>query len=123
VAAGIAHLQLLDKIKPWNALDQAGAFLCEGLLKGAAAAGVPVQVNRAGSMFTVFFTENPVTDTDSAIASHAEQFALFFHALLSSGVYFPPSQYESCFLSIAHTERILSEVIEKAAHAFQKVRT
>jgi len=73
-------------------------------------------------MFTVFFSENPVTDTDSALASHANQFATFFHALLDSGVYFPPSQYESCFLSTMHTDAILSEVIEKAAQAFKKVR-
>jgi glutamate-1-semialdehyde 2,1-aminomutase len=122
VAAGIAHLQLLDKIKPWDALEKTATFLREGLLQGALAAGVPVQVNQMGSMFTVFFSENPVTDTDSALASHADQFATFFHALLDSGVYFPPSQYESCFLSTMHTDAILSEVIEKAAQAFKKVR-
>jgi len=55
VAAGIAHLQLLDKIKPWDALEKTATFLREGLLQGALAAGVPVQVNQVGAMFTVFF--------------------------------------------------------------------
>lgn len=122
VAAGIAHLKLLDALHPWDALEAAGKSLREGLARAAADAGVPVQVNGVGSMFTVFFSEKPVTDTDSALAADTKRFAKFFRSLLADGVYFPPSQFESCFLSTEHTRKILEETIDKAETAFKAAR-
>jgi glutamate-1-semialdehyde 2,1-aminomutase len=122
VAAGIAHLKLLDALRPWNALEAAGKSLREGLARAAADADVPVQVNGVGSMFTVFFSEKPVTDTDSALAADTKRFAKFFRSLLADGVYFPPSQFESCFLSTEHSRKILEETIYKAATAFKAAR-
>lgn len=122
VAAGIAHLKLLDALRPWNALEAAGKSLREGLARAAADADVPVQVNGVGSMFTVFFSEKPVTDTDSALAADTKRFAKFFRSLLADGVYFPPSQFESCFLSTEHSRKILEETIDKAATAFKAAR-
>lgn len=122
VAAGIAHLKLLDALRPWNALEAAGKSLREGLASAAADADVPVQVNGVGSMFTVFFSEKPVTDTDSALAADTKRFAKFFRSLLADGVYFPPSQFESCFLSTEHSRKILEETIDKAVTAFKAAR-
>lgn len=122
VAAGIAHLKLLDALRPWNALEAAGKSLREGLARAAADADVPVQVNGVGSMFTVFFSEKPVTDTDSALAADTKRFAKFFRSLLADGVYFPPSQFESCFLSTEHSRKILEETIDKAETAFKAAR-
>ena len=122
VAAGIAHLKLLDALRPWNALEAAGKSLREGLARAAADADVPVQVNGVGSMFTVFFSEKPVTDTDSALAADTNRFAKFFRSLLADGVYFPPSQFESCFLSTEHSRKILEETIDKVATAFKAAR-
>ena len=122
VAAGIAHLTLLDELRPWDALEAAGKSLRENLAHAAKDADVPVQVNGVGSMFTVFFSEKPVTDTDSALAADTKRFAKFFHSLLADGVYFPPSQFESCFLSTEHSQKILDEVIDKAVVAFKAAR-
>ncbi len=67
-------------------------------------AGVAVFANRVGSMFTWFFTPDPVTDWTSAAKSDTKAFGRFFRAMLDNGVYLPPSQFEAAFLSTAHTE-------------------
>jgi len=64
----------------------------------------------------VFFTSSPVTDFQSAKTSDTARYAKFFHALLERGVYFPPSQFETCFVSLAHTKSDISTTI-KAARA------
>jgi len=94
------------------------AALAEGLLAAAAAAKVPVVLNRVGSMLTVFFTSTPVTDAASARLASAKRFGAFFHALLENGVYFPPSQFESAFLSTAHSEADLDLTLRAAKLAF-----
>jgi glutamate-1-semialdehyde 2,1-aminomutase len=79
---------------------------------------VPVQVNRVGSMLTVFFAEAPVVDAATARKASAKRFGAFFHTLLEGGVYFPPSQFEAAFLSTAHTEADLERTLEAARAAF-----
>ena len=69
--------------------------------KAAAKAGVPVQVHRLGSMFTVFFTDQEVYDYDSACTSDLDAFRIYFHSMLEQGIYLPPSQFETNFLSLA----------------------
>jgi glutamate-1-semialdehyde 2,1-aminomutase len=103
VAAGLETLRLLKALKPYPALEDKTQSLVEGIRQAALCLGVPVTVNSAGSMFTVFFTGHPVTDYKSAKLADAGRYGLFFRALLDRGVYFPPAQWEAAFLSTAHS--------------------
>ncbi|MBZ5500081.1 MAG: glutamate-1-semialdehyde 2,1-aminomutase [Acidobacteriia bacterium] len=118
VAAGIATLKALKKPGTYARLEAHSARLEEGLRQAASAAFVPVEINRAGSMFTIFFTSNAVTDYHSARTSDTIRYARFFHALLQRGVYLAPSQFEACFVSLAHTPRDIEVTIRAAAEAF-----
>jgi glutamate-1-semialdehyde 2,1-aminomutase len=118
VAAGIATLKALNKPGTFAQMEQLAARLEEGLRDAAHSAGAEVQINRAGSMFTVFFTATPVTDYQSARTSDTARYGKFFHALLARGVYLAPSQFEACFVSLAHTRRDVEATIRAAAEAF-----
>jgi len=112
VAAGLAMLRYL-KTHPevYTQLETRAAALCAGVPPG-------VTVNRVGSMFTFFFTPQPVTDWESAKRSDTARFALFFRAMLERGVYLAPSQFEAAFLSAAHTEEDVNATIAAAKEAF-----
>lgn len=120
-AAGLAQINLLEQEKPWAKLAQQGSYLAQALREAASLSHVPVQVNQIGSMLTVFFTEKPVVDTETAMSANASVFARFFHGMLDRGVYLPPSQYETAFLSTAHNEAILNQIAEKAAQVFSLI--
>ena len=96
--------------------------LVEGVAAAAKDAGVPLCYNRVGSMFTWFFTPGPVTDWDSASKSNTEAFGKFFRAMLDSGVYLPPSQYEAAFLGATHTEQDVQQTIAAAKQAFAAMK-
>jgi glutamate-1-semialdehyde 2,1-aminomutase len=117
MAAGLSQLRLMTP-DAYQRLDRQSAKLAEGLAQAAAAAKVPVQVNRVGSMLTVFFSDKPVFDAASARAASTKRFGAFFHALLESGVYLPPSQFEAAFLSTAHTDGDLDLTLAGAEKAF-----
>src|SRR6266545_2109079 len=117
MAAGFATLRLMTPAA-YEKLERLSAQLADGLAQAAAEAKVPVQVNRVGSMLTVFFSERPVFDAAGARAASTKRFGAFFHALLESGVYFPPSQFEAAFLSTAHTEDDVDATIGAAKAAF-----
>ena len=119
VAAGIATLEALKKPGVYAQLEETSARLEERLRRAAFDAGAAVQINRVGSMFTVFFTSTPVTDFQSAKTSDATHYGKFFHALLNRGVYLAPSQFEACFVSLAHTRRDINATIRAAAEAFR----
>jgi glutamate-1-semialdehyde 2,1-aminomutase len=124
MAAGCAMLkQLRDrKQEIYPRLDKMSGELASGVAAAAKDAGVPLCHNRVGSMFTWFFTPEPVTDWDSASKSNTEAFGRFFRSMLDSGVYLPPSQYEAAFLSAAHTEQDIQQTIAAAKQAFAAVR-
>jgi glutamate-1-semialdehyde 2,1-aminomutase len=117
MAAGKATLSQLDAAA-YQRLEQTSARLAEGLAAAAREAGVPVQVNRVGSMFTVFFSPSPVFDAGSARACDTKRFGRFFHAMLEGGVYLPPSQFESAFVSVAHSDDDVDRTLEAAGRAF-----
>jgi len=117
MAAGFATLKLLTPAA-YEKLERLSARLAEGLARAAAEAKVPVQVNRVGSMLTVFFSDRPVFDAASARACSTKRFGAFFHALLENGVYFPPSQFEAAFLSTAHTEDDVEATLRAARVGF-----
>lgn len=117
VTAGLKTLEILERDNPYPELENKTKKLTETIDKTAKEAGIPVQINQVASMFTVFFVDRPVTDYYSARQSDTRQYARFFHALLERGVYFPPSQFEAAFLSVAHDDEALSftqEAIESA---------
>jgi glutamate-1-semialdehyde 2,1-aminomutase len=88
-------------------------------LESARKAGVPVQVNRAGSMFTVFFTERDVFNFETAKTCDTQRFNRFFHRMLEQGIYLPPSQFEAAFISVAHTDSDIDKTIAAARDAFK----
>jgi glutamate-1-semialdehyde 2,1-aminomutase len=101
MAAGLAQLRELDRIDGWKLLEQLGAHL-EREIAGIVAER-QLTFHRIGSMFCLFFTRGPVFDLTSAQRCDTKRFARFFHACLDRGVYFPPSQFETAFISTAHT--------------------
>jgi len=118
MAAGIMTLRMLEHDIVYRALDDVAGKLASGLLAVARRAEVDVQVNRAGSMLTLFFTDMPVTDYASAKRADADRYARFFRTMLDRGVYLPPSQFEACFVSFVHLEREIEETLSAAEAAF-----
>ncbi len=122
MAAGLATLQALGADPElYERLESYTARLAEGLQEAARAAGVTVCVNQVGSMLTVFFQAGPVGSYTDAARSDTAAFAVWFQALLSRGVYWAPSQYESIFVSGAHGEAELQATLTAAREAFQVV--
>jgi glutamate-1-semialdehyde 2,1-aminomutase len=117
MAAGLATLQELREKPPYARLETLGRTLAEGIDQAAGSAGIPHQVQRIGSMFTLFFTPDPVTDYDTAKKCDTARFAKFFWAMLERGVYLPCSQFEAAFLSAAHTEADVARTIQAAKKA------
>jgi len=121
VAAGLATLRALASPGVYARLEESGARLEAGLVAGARAAGVPLTVNRVGSMLTAFFTREPVTDYASAKRSDTSRYGLFFHAMLDGGVFLAASQFEAAFVSLAHGGSDLDEAAGAALRAFAQV--
>jgi glutamate-1-semialdehyde 2,1-aminomutase len=120
VTAGLWSLERLNATL-YRTLDRLTKRLGDGLLAAAGKAGVPLQVNRVGSMITPFFTAYPVVDYASATKSDTARYGRFHRAMLDRGVYLPASQYEAWFLSAAHTERQVDRTIAAARDAFADV--
>jgi glutamate-1-semialdehyde 2,1-aminomutase len=117
MAAGLTCISILARPGTYERLNELGQKLGDGLIAAAAAAKVPVQVNRLGSMVTMFFTATPVTDYASAKTSDTGRFGTFFRAMREAGVFLPPSQYEAMFVSLAHSDDDLAKVIAAARAA------
>jgi glutamate-1-semialdehyde 2,1-aminomutase len=118
VAAGLKTLELLRRPGFYERLEALAARLAAGVQGEAARAGVALTVNRVGSMFTPFFTPDPVTDYASAKKADTAAFGRFFRTLLERGVYLPPSQFEAAFVSSAHSEEDINATVEAAGVAF-----
>ena len=114
MAAGLKALEILHRPGTYERLEELGARLGAGLVAAARDAGLPHCLNRVGSVMTLFFCDGPVTDYASAKAADTARFATFFQAMRERGVFLPPSQYEAMFVSLAHDEAIIDEVIAAA---------
>jgi glutamate-1-semialdehyde 2,1-aminomutase len=119
-----AGLWSLGQLKrgTYTYLARLGSRLGEGLSAAAREAGVPLQVNVAGSVLTPFFTDRPVRDYDSATSADTGQYASFFRGMLARGIYPPPSQFEAWFLSTAHTSKDVDRTIAAAQGAMKEVK-
>jgi len=112
MAAGIATLTELRKPGQYEKLEQKGQLLEEGITRVIREVGGAMQFVRIGSLFGLFFTAQSVTDYASAKTSDTARFARFFWNMLAHGVYLPPSQFETCFISLALDDAMIAETVK-----------
>src|SRR6266480_1900514 len=117
LAAGLAQLRELDRIDGWRLLEDLGAKLESRLAD--AISGKELIFHRIGSMLCLFFASGPIFDLESAQRSDTKKFAQFFHSCVEGGLYFPPSQFETAFISTAHSD----EDIEQTARVVREALT
>jgi len=121
VCAGRAVLEAIRRAAPYAELERKSRLLEDGLVEAAQHAGVPLSVNRVGSMLSPFFTDEPVVDQASGKAADGRRYASFFRYMLEAGVLLPPSPWESWFVSTAHSDADITRTIELASHALGKL--
>jgi glutamate-1-semialdehyde 2,1-aminomutase len=123
MAAGIATLAYLEAhaAEVYARLEATAKAVAEGVADEAARAGVPLTLNRVGSMWTWFFNHGPVGDYAQAVLSDTAAFGRFHNAMLEQGVWLPPSQFEAAFLSTAHGEEEGAATIAAARESFKKI--
>jgi len=117
VAAGAATLKKLDDAA-YRTLDTLGGMLEDGMSRVIRRSGVKARIQRAGSAFTLFFTDIEVTNLASAKLADTARFAKFFHAMLDRGFYLPPAQLEAAFISMAHTPDDIESFVVAAKEVF-----
>jgi glutamate-1-semialdehyde 2,1-aminomutase len=118
MAAGLATLDLLADGTAWAQAERWAAAAADLIVRAARSAGVPLVVQRAGTMFTAFFGENEVHDYAEVKATDRVGYARFFHAMLAAGVYLPPSAFEAAFTSAAHGSAELDSMESALSTAF-----
>ncbi len=121
MAAGIAALTALNTNPPYERLEALSQRLTDGLAASAKRCGMPIQVNRAGSMWTVFFSETAVGNYAQANATRRDRFATWAGALRRRGLLIPPSPFEALFLSTAHTEAQVERFLRASSAAFKSM--
>jgi glutamate-1-semialdehyde 2,1-aminomutase len=121
MVAGIETLKLLAKPGVYKTLEKISAELEQGLREAAAEAGVPVTLNRVGSMFTGFFTNQKVKDFAGAKTSDTARFGKYFLAMLKNGVNLAPSQFEAGFVSLAHSRADIGRTIEASRKSLKSL--
>jgi len=121
-ASGIATLKVLRDESPYERLENLGARLAEGLDNAASDAEMPHTVARVGSMMTLFFNPDPVTEWDVAAKCDKERFGRYFWGMIDRGVYMPCSQYEALFVSAAHSEEDVDATVDAATEVLGGLR-
>jgi glutamate-1-semialdehyde 2,1-aminomutase len=117
MTAGIETLKVLRQGDVYAEIERKSARLEEGIAAAVSRAGVPVYISRVGSLLTAFFTAGPVTEYESARSADTKRFGQFFRGLLERGVYWPPSQFEAAFVSLAHSDDDIEATIEALGQA------
>ena len=120
MAAGLAQLRELQRVDGWSRLEELGLVMEEAVNDTLRRLGRKLVFHRIGSMFCLFFTEGPVFNLADAQRSDRAAFGRFFHACLEGGVYFAPSQFETGFISVAHTDADLEQTARVVADALGK---
>jgi len=111
MAAGLATLRTLKDENPYSELEKKSAFLETCFADNIRSSGIKATQTRIGSMLCLFFTDNPVTDYESAVTSDTNAFAKYFRAMLGDGIYIAPSQFEAMFVSAAHSQEDLERTV------------
>jgi glutamate-1-semialdehyde 2,1-aminomutase len=117
MAAGIATLEELRKPGRYEELERKGQLLSSGIHQELQTIGDGVQFVRIGAIFCLFFTSVHVVNYSSAKTSDTQRYGRFFWSMLKRGVYFPPSQFESCFMSLAVEDKMIIETVEAVRFA------
>jgi glutamate-1-semialdehyde 2,1-aminomutase len=120
MAAGIAQLLFLRETRPYAVLEQRARGLLAGLAETAQELGVPFRGDAAGAMFGWHFVDGPVTDFAAAARTDHDLFARFHRASLDRGVFLPASPFEAAFLSIAHTQELIDDTLERLRDALRE---
>jgi glutamate-1-semialdehyde 2,1-aminomutase len=119
MSAGLAVLRYLREHREvYGRMDRLAGTLVAMVSDAAKDAGVALTANRVGSMFTWFFSAEPVRDWASAAKCDTEAFGRFHRTMLQAGVWLPPSQFEAAFLSTVHTDQDVGETVAAARQAF-----
>jgi glutamate-1-semialdehyde 2,1-aminomutase len=121
MSAGIETLKELQRPGTWETLEARSAQLAAGLCAAAEEARAWLTLQRVGTMFTAFFTDRPVTNWATAKAADTQKYAAFFHAMLESGVYLAPSQFEAGFMSSAHGDGEIETTVRAAGKALNGI--
>ena len=121
MSAGIATLNILKQPGFYAALEEKSRAVAEGIAKGARDAGYPIFSTRVGSMFCAFFSKSEVYDWPTASQCDTKAFARYFLGMLDEGIYLAPSQFETAFVSAAHTEADIEKTIAAAAKCFKLI--
>jgi glutamate-1-semialdehyde 2,1-aminomutase len=121
MTAGIETLKTLREPGVFEQLVAGATKLGQGIGAAAQAAGVPIYQTQVGTMFCTFFTGQPVINWETAAKSNTQRYARFFQAMLRRGVYLAPSQFETAFFSIAHTDEVVETTIAAAQAAFEEM--
>jgi glutamate-1-semialdehyde 2,1-aminomutase len=121
MAAGLAQLRELERINAWQSLEQSGAQFEQLVRDAISNANVDITFHRLGSMFCLFFAPGRIVDLASAQRSDLKKFNRFFHACLKRGIYFAPSQFETGFISTAHTPEQIGRTAAIVREALKKI--
>ena len=123
MAAGIAMLTMIEETKDlYSELERKAARLEEGIKRNLEGTGVSGVVNRVGSMMTLFFTEaKKVNNLDEAMSSDTDKYASYFKQSLECGIYLAPSQFECLFVSYAHTDEEIDQIIDANLQALRQL--
>ncbi|HBH27431.1 MAG: glutamate-1-semialdehyde 2,1-aminomutase [Desulfofustis sp. PB-SRB1] len=119
--AGIATIRRLFEPGFYDGLSEAATGCAEALREVARRAGIAVRINQIGSMMTMFFTDQPVTDFTSAMTADTERYGEYFRLMRSAGIYLAPSQFELLFLSAAHRPEDVQKLVEMTEWSFKKM--
>ena len=123
MVAGLTQLKELEKIHAWQRLEEIGSMMEAGVKEIARKTGRDMIFNRIGSMFCLYFTEEPVHHLDDAKKSDTEAFKRYFHKALELGVYFAPSPYEAGFISMAHSQDDIDATLDICRTALRHALT
>ncbi|SJZ61843.1 glutamate-1-semialdehyde 2,1-aminomutase [Trichlorobacter thiogenes] len=121
MTAGIETLKMLQQPGFYQQLEEKSRLLAEGIAQAAKEAGYPLYSTRVGSMFCAFFTPHEVFDWTTAAACDTKTFARYFLAMLEEGIYLAPSQFETAFMSAAHTQQEIETTIAAARKCFKLI--
>ncbi len=121
MAAGIATLRILKDERIYDELERKSKMLFDGIKERAEKKGIPVKINRIGSMGSVFFAEHEIFDFSSVKRTDTERFKRFYKALLSKGIYIAPSPFEAIFISASHTDDAIEETLKAVEYAFENI--